>query len=248
MTTDWAFLEPWRAALRASIIRDEPTGLGNGTQFSFVWPLLSCPEDKISLMVHLEEEDPQIVIQLIQIREAMELFTALSIVDNKAFMEQFSQFSHLTQSTRRSWYPKWHVYICGAASVQHTTWNKMFEHFLEPTPQFQRAHQMLEAMKQQDTGTADAFNPTSVLWTCPFHGGEVQALLSHEKETDTLKNMKMNLRWLFDAGVPLIVNLALKSISVTPTDIWYDLRQVMSDVDISIGIHDLSTITSRKEP
>ncbi|KAK1930013.1 hypothetical protein P3T76_014510 [Phytophthora citrophthora] len=203
---------------------------------TFKWPFrnsMCCQH----LLLRLQKgRSPENVIQLKLIREAIELFTLLSVVNNEAFTEHMSLLSPRTEQSSRRYYPEWSVYVCGTVADQKTTWSRQLE-FSEPSTQYQYALQKLKMLRYEDKATTPMFKTKLMHWKCKCDGAGVNASLY----TDKSDGIETDLQRLFDAGSSMIVQLTQTPDRSSLVDIWSNHRQQVLNANVSVSIWDLTS-------
>lgn len=116
MAAGWGFLEPWRVVLHESIIRQENVNSAEPTlQVTFTEPNYYSKWPTIHLRLPGDQRD---AARLQRLREAMELFTLLAIVNINAFKEVVFSLAVAWLDDHIIYPPIWNVLLAGSLSPQ----------------------------------------------------------------------------------------------------------------------------------
>lgn len=136
----WSFLEPWRAVLRGNAIQRSNDTARSVLRVAIFFEENNAIDQTIYLKVPPDATKQQ------QLREAMELFTVLSFMDNKAFIELATR-STATQTTKIRadcfWFPKWELQLYDSTSYAggdqtRATWGTLLGFSDEYSREFQK--------------------------------------------------------------------------------------------------------------
>ncbi|KAE9099917.1 hypothetical protein PF006_g23023 [Phytophthora fragariae] len=192
MATEWGFLEPWPRN------RDRAT-----TQ-------------RFSLRVLIDKSRYQDASLLRQLREGIELFTLLAVVNNGAFVQLMMKSTGIREAVSDDalYYPYWDLRLVGTLSpndpaATHTplTWGALLGHPDDPpeySPEFRAAANKLEAMNANQLHFG-----LFIYWTCNFQDNRVEG----RQELDDFRNGTSSVlnafQKLLGLRVPAIAQLSI---------------------------------------
>ncbi|EGZ13059.1 hypothetical protein PHYSODRAFT_302822 [Phytophthora sojae] len=206
----WSFLEPWRAVLRGNAIQRSNDTARSVLRVAIFFEENNAIDQTIYLKVPPDATKQQ------QLREAMELFTVLSFMDNKAFIELATR-STATQTTKIRadcfWFPKWELQLYDSTSYAggdqtRATWGTLLGFSDEYSREFQEAIAKLEAMGLEDSIKSYSQNTFLIRWAFALKAAEVIGRqISDTLLSPTLLSLRGQFRGLFDIDVPPIGQL-----------------------------------------
>ncbi|GMF39629.1 unnamed protein product [Phytophthora fragariaefolia] len=213
MTAKLDFLEPWLAVLQDSLIQKV-----TNPDSSFLEVDFACPDLVANQIIHLghslsEDDWSNQDAKRQRLREAVELFTLLSFVNNQAF----KGFIHILKPAPRlegdaTVFPSWQFNFVGPltpnrASVGQDliTWGAFLGFPDDPfqySSDFRAAAQRLEAMGIKESCKSCFGVGSAIYWTWRSQRCLVEGRQKPEKSADTLSSF----RSLFNVIVPPIVH------------------------------------------
>ncbi|GMF44001.1 unnamed protein product [Phytophthora fragariaefolia] len=206
MTTEWEFLEPWRAALHGSLIPGNLTAHDSFMDVCFICHERNITQQReITLRLQHDEGSNQDGERQ-RLREAVELFTLLSFVNNQAFIELTDSLTPDRQAQSNNGETvqvRWAFRLVEPLSPNrapvghdHITWGAFLGFPDDPfqySSDFRAAAQRLEAMGYKESCKTCFGVGSTIYWTlrlqcCCVHGRQ-----KPEKSPDTL-NLFRSLR------------------------------------------------------
>ncbi|POM63539.1 Hypothetical protein PHPALM_21043 [Phytophthora palmivora] len=217
-TTVWEFLEPWIIVLYDSLMEE-----ATDNSFSFACP--SRPTDLqyeriCYLWIPVDGADRQ------RLREAMELFTVLSVVNNRAFADELPMNRHTTlEETQLSSYPTWELCPVGGLSCCDTdapvTWSTLLGFPDEYSPEFRLTLQRLEAMGLDGEYYDDISGTFSIMWSFEYGGLRTSGDQKFQNAGITARSLLNGLRKLLNTNVPPIVQQYANRGRVYQVEPWW---------------------------
>ncbi|EGZ13098.1 hypothetical protein PHYSODRAFT_302847 [Phytophthora sojae] len=212
MMSTWEFLQPWHAVLRESAVQPNCIAADASVRIEL------CCGVRVNvhtaahsiLIVVLVEEDSR------RLREAIELFTLLSFVDNEAFVKLTTSPGY--QLNGDFYVAKWRLFFLGALSASDATatetsltWGDLLGCYKDPwehSPEFRDAAHKIVAMGLEKA--VGAFEPInfSIWWSCSSRAGKLSGTQGYEQSVGELNAVSAKLRsfpsgvWRDQVGLP----------------------------------------------
>ncbi|POM68426.1 Hypothetical protein PHPALM_15416 [Phytophthora palmivora] len=205
-------------------------------QVEFTWPVngpKAWMRKKFTLKFYVDEANRRDTPRLQQLREAMELFTFLSLVNNETFKAMFPSATH-----KGLMYPTWNLWLCGtlspddpAAVRSSVTWGALLgfpDNLCGYSGEYLAAIQKLKTMGIEDNGRKYVCNEFNIKWTYgdPFrffgYCFNAKGTLELDISSDNSEWFDVGLRRLFECYVDPMVQLCLTRGGAKLADIWQD--------------------------
>ncbi|EGZ13139.1 hypothetical protein PHYSODRAFT_302861 [Phytophthora sojae] len=218
MESDWTFLDPWLSTLWGSVLGCGEPELERvlSDQQIILSPLYpkakNVEENVIYVKISVDEVHRHDRKHLQHLREAIELVSAVAIVDNAAFQQLMS----VEPDEACTHHPKWIFCIFGTLSPQdpaatqyHVSFGTLLGFPKDPwvdSAEFKKAMDNLEAMGLKEAVKLYNFSEFTIDWLTENSTGNIGGRYCPAL-CDVPRPLSTHLKKLFDSDVPPVVQL-----------------------------------------